>query len=76
MDQRDEGSRSAAEAMAAVADSLRAASRLGGLLPAVSLWHLRAAVEKEREARDRFTRAAISQPDGKPWPAVAAASVT
>ncbi|MEV6421655.1 hypothetical protein [Streptomyces sp. NPDC051662] len=64
-DQRDERSRSAAEAIAEVAEALGAASRLGRLLPAVSLWHLRAAVEKEQEARGR-TRTAIPQPGGQP----------
>ncbi|MCG7523982.1 hypothetical protein MHW47_05940 [Streptomyces sp. OfavH-34-F] len=63
-DQLDERSLSAAREMAKVAAALGAVSRLGGLLPAVSLWHLRAAVEKEQQARGRFARTAIPQPDG------------
>lgn len=31
---------------------LRAAARLGGLLPAVTLWHLHRAVRREQAARD------------------------
>lgn len=75
-DQRDERSRSAAEAMAEAAEALGAASRLGGLLPAVSLWHLRAAVEKEQKARGCVARAAIPQPERKSRSAAASAPVS
>lgn len=75
-DQEDERSRSAAEPMAEVAEALGAVSRLGRLLPAVSLWHLRAAVEKEQQARSHFARTAIRQPDGKLRSAAAVAPVS
>ncbi|MFG3429392.1 hypothetical protein [Streptomyces californicus] len=65
-DQLDERSRSAAEVMAEIAEALGAVSRLGGLLPAVSLWHLRAAIEKEQQARGRLARTAVPQPAGHP----------
>ncbi|MFI1530718.1 hypothetical protein [Streptomyces griseus] len=65
-DQLDERARSAAEAIAKVAEALGAVARLGGLLPAVSLWHLRAAMEREQQARGRFVRTAVSQPAGNP----------
>ncbi|MFJ1662529.1 hypothetical protein [Streptomyces anthocyanicus] len=65
-DQLDERSRSAAETMAKVAEALGAVARLGGLLPAVCLWHLRAAMEKEQQARGRFARTAVPQPAGNP----------
>ncbi|WP_331751076.1 hypothetical protein OG215_37645 (plasmid) [Streptomyces globisporus] len=65
-DQLDERARSAAEAIAKVAEALGAVSRLGGLLPAVSLWHLRAAMERQQQARGRFARTAVPQPAGNP----------
>ncbi|MFI1189689.1 hypothetical protein [Streptomyces californicus] len=65
-DQLDERARSAAEAIAKVAEALGAVSRLGGLLPAVSLWHLRAAMEREQQARGRFARTSVPQPAGNP----------
>ncbi|WP_146057589.1 hypothetical protein [Streptomyces sp. SM12] len=59
--QRDERfSSNAAEAMAEVAEALGAVSRLGGLLPAVALWHLRAAVE----TADRQLAGAEDEPGG------------
>ncbi|MFI8817951.1 MULTISPECIES: hypothetical protein [unclassified Streptomyces] len=38
--------------LARAVDHLRAAARLGGLLPAVTLWHLHSAVRWEQAARD------------------------
>ncbi|MEU7073015.1 hypothetical protein AB0B30_28175 [Streptomyces narbonensis] len=43
--------RSAAGLLAQAAEALRAVARLGGLLPAVSLWHLRTAIRQEAAAR-------------------------
>lgn len=63
-DRRDERLRSAAVELAEVAEALGAASRLGGLLPVISLWHLRTAVEKEHLARRHLARAATSSPAG------------
>ncbi|MGX1887121.1 hypothetical protein [Streptomyces sp. NPDC055287] len=40
--------------LTAVVEDLRAAARLGGLLPVVTLWHLHRAVEQERAARERL----------------------
>ncbi|MFJ5068211.1 hypothetical protein ACIQC7_17645 [Kitasatospora sp. NPDC088556] len=65
-DHRDERLRSAVVDLAEVAEALGAASRLGGLLPAISLWHLRTAVEKEQQARHHLARAATAQPNGVP----------
>ncbi|MFI6112906.1 hypothetical protein [Kitasatospora sp. NPDC051164] len=65
-DRRDERLRRAAVDLAEVAEALGAASRLGGLLPVISLWHLRTAVEKEAQARRHLGRAATTQPDGQP----------
>jgi hypothetical protein len=64
-DQRDERLRSAAGPLAEAAAALGAVSRLGGLLPAVTLWHLRTAVEKEKQARRHLTEAAAPQSGGK-----------
>ncbi|MER6116203.1 hypothetical protein [Streptomyces sp. NPDC001743] len=68
-DRRDERLREAAADLAEVAEALGAASRLGGLLPVISLWHLRTAVEKEEQARRHLARSATPQPDGAPLPA-------
>jgi len=68
-DRRDERLRSAAVDLAEVAEALGAVSRLGGLLPVISLWHLRTAVEKEKQARRHLARAVTPQQDGVPLPA-------
>ncbi|MFF1265969.1 hypothetical protein ACFVZE_09090 [Streptomyces anulatus] len=36
-----------------LADLLRAAARLGGLLPAVTLWHLQRAIDQEHTAHQQ-----------------------
>ncbi|GLX22422.1 hypothetical protein Slala02_57260 [Streptomyces lavendulae subsp. lavendulae] len=43
--------RLAVELLAQAAEALRAVARLGGLLPAVSMWHLRTAIRQEAAAR-------------------------
>lgn len=49
------------ELLADAVESMRAAARLGGLLPEVVLWHLRHAVEQQRSASalTRPVRAAL-----------------
>ncbi|MEV6477714.1 hypothetical protein [Streptomyces sp. NPDC051657] len=37
--------------LAGAVEDLRAAARLGGLLPAVTLWHLQRAIDQERTAQ-------------------------
>jgi hypothetical protein len=44
------------------AGSLRAADRLGSLLPAVACAHLRRALQQERSARPALNRTALPQP--------------
>ncbi|GHB30867.1 hypothetical protein [Streptomyces chryseus] len=50
----DEPRRTVRTELTAVVEDLRAAARLGGLLPVVTLWHLHRAVEQERAARERL----------------------
>ncbi|MEE1736223.1 hypothetical protein PUR49_06850 [Streptomyces sp. BE147] len=40
--------------LAGAVEDLRAAARLGGLLPAVTLWHLHRAMEQERAAHQHL----------------------
>ncbi|MFD9425661.1 MULTISPECIES: hypothetical protein [unclassified Streptomyces] len=40
--------------LAGVVEDLRAAARLGGLLPAVTVWHLHRAMEQERALRQHL----------------------
>ncbi len=68
-DRRDERLRNAAVDLAAVAEALGAASRLGGLLPVISLWHLRTAVAKEEQARRHLAQAATPREAGAQLPA-------
>ncbi|MEY9839384.1 hypothetical protein [Streptacidiphilus sp. EB103A] len=60
-DQRDERLRRASEPLAEAVEALNAVARLGGLLPAVSMWHLRNAIRLEAEARSHLTEAAQRQ---------------
>ncbi|MFB6984499.1 hypothetical protein [Streptomyces sp. NPDC056304] len=46
LDHPDEPRQAASADLAVATEKLRAAARLGGLLPAVTLWHLRGAVEQ------------------------------
>ncbi|MEU6957626.1 hypothetical protein [Streptomyces sp. NPDC045714] len=39
--------------LAGAVEDLRAAARLGGLLPAVTLWHLQRAIDQERTAHQQ-----------------------
>ncbi|MET9707742.1 hypothetical protein [Streptomyces griseus] len=41
--------------LAGAVESLRAAARLGGLLPAVTLWHLQRAIDQEHTAHQQHT---------------------
>ncbi|MFD7924011.1 hypothetical protein ACFV3R_33000 [Streptomyces sp. NPDC059740] len=50
----NEESQSAAELLVQAAEALRAVARLGSLLPAISLWHLRTALRHEAVARGRL----------------------
>lgn len=49
----------AATSLKAAVEHLRAAARLGGLLPAVSLHHLRLALQHERSARQDLDRPVV-----------------
>ncbi|WP_394426340.1 hypothetical protein [Streptomyces sp. SGAir0957] len=53
-DRSNEQSQSAAELLAQAAEALRAVARLGSLLPAISLWHLRTALRQEAVARGQL----------------------
>ncbi|NUR26349.1 MAG: hypothetical protein HOV83_10955 [Catenulispora sp.] len=55
-------SQSAAKLLALAAEALRAVARLGSLLPVISLWHLRAALRQEADARGQL----VSQSDPQP----------
>lgn len=50
----DEPRRTVRAELTAAVEDLRAAARLGGLLPVVTLWHLHRAVQEERAARERL----------------------
>ncbi|MCX4970943.1 hypothetical protein OHA98_40695 [Streptomyces sp. NBC_00654] len=47
----DEPGHTAKTFLTGAVEDLKAAARLGGLLPAVTLWHLHRAIEQERAAR-------------------------
>ncbi|MCX4791918.1 hypothetical protein OG369_39355 [Streptomyces sp. NBC_01221] len=64
--QGDERSRKAAGPLAEVAEALRAVARLGTLLPVVSLWHLRTALQQEAVARRHLTTVSDPHPAGEP----------
>ncbi|MFJ8255540.1 hypothetical protein [Streptomyces sp. NPDC094466] len=41
--------------LAGAVENLRAAARLGGLLPAITLWHLQRAIDQEHTAHQQHT---------------------
>ncbi|MBQ1111123.1 hypothetical protein [Streptomyces sp. 404i] len=47
--------------LAGAVEDLRAAARLGGLLPAVTLWHLQRAIDQEHTAHQQHTAPAQRQ---------------
>ncbi len=65
-DRSTEQARSAAELLAQAAEALRAVARLGGLLPAISLWHLRTALRQEAGARGQLAQHNDPQPAASP----------
>ncbi|MFE3163372.1 hypothetical protein [Streptomyces sp. NPDC059224] len=65
-DRSDEWSRSAAELLAQAAEAPRAVERLGSLLPAISLWHLRTALRHEAVARGQLAAESHPQPVASP----------
>ncbi|WP_406003945.1 hypothetical protein [Streptomyces sp. NBC_00829] len=65
-DRSAEQARSAAELLARAAEELRAVARLGGLLPAISLWHLRTALRHEAVARGQLAEQNYPQPAASP----------
>ncbi|MFB7865407.1 hypothetical protein [Streptomyces sp. NPDC056069] len=60
--QTDEQLCAAAKYLAEATEALGAVARLRGLLPAVSLWHLRTAVAKEQQARRSLPHADSKTP--------------
>ncbi|WP_250305390.1 hypothetical protein [Streptomyces sp. A 4/2] len=69
--QTDEQLRGAAKYLAEATEALGAVARLGGLLPVVSLCHLRTAVAKEQQARRGLPHTAIPHADAKTLPVAA-----
>ncbi|WP_158824646.1 hypothetical protein [Streptomyces sp. NRRL F-5527] len=65
-DRNNEQSQSAAELLAQAAEALRAVARLGSLLPAISLWHLRTALRQEAVARGQIAEQRDPQPVPSP----------
>ncbi|MFD5065294.1 hypothetical protein [Streptomyces sp. NPDC058394] len=65
-DRSTEQARSAAKLLAQAAEALRAVARLGGLLPAISLWHLRTALRQEALARGQLAEHNDPQPAASP----------
>ncbi|GGS28889.1 hypothetical protein GCM10010269_79520 [Streptomyces humidus] len=61
-DRSTEQARSAALFLARSAEALRAVARLGGFLPAISLWHLRTALRQEAVARGQLAEHNDPQP--------------
>ncbi|MEU0213925.1 hypothetical protein ABZ281_02000 [Streptomyces sp. NPDC006265] len=61
-DRKSERSRAAAELLVQATEALRAVARLGSLLPAISLWHLRTALRQETTARSQFAAESHLQP--------------
>jgi hypothetical protein len=55
-DRNNEHSQSAAGLLAQAAEALRSVARLGNLLPAISLWHLRTALQQEAVARGQIAK--------------------
>ncbi|MFJ1789696.1 hypothetical protein ACIOML_35990 [Streptomyces anulatus] len=51
--------------LAGAVEDLRAAARLGGLLPAVTLWHLQRAIDQEHTAHQQHTVPAQRQEQGR-----------
>ncbi|WP_179890890.1 hypothetical protein [Streptomyces sp. or3] len=54
--------------LAGAVESLRAAARLGGMLPAVTLWHLQRAIDQEHTARQQTVPAPPPVPAHGDWP--------
>ncbi|MFJ3946303.1 hypothetical protein [Streptomyces griseoaurantiacus] len=65
-DRSNEQAQSAAELLAQAAEALRAVARLGSLLPAISLWHLRTALRQEAVARGQLAEQSDPQPAASP----------
>ncbi len=61
-DRSTKQARSTAKLLAQAAEAMRAVARLGGLLPAISLWHLRTALRHEAVARDQLAEHNDPQP--------------
>lgn len=61
-DRTSEKSQAAAIRLAQAAEALRAVARLGSLLPAISLWHLRTALQQEADARGQLASERDPQP--------------
>ncbi|MGW1159311.1 hypothetical protein ACWD48_14015 [Streptomyces sp. NPDC002519] len=65
-DRSNEQSQAAAELLVQAAEALRAVARLGSLLPAISLWHLRTALRQEAVARGQLAEQSDPQPAASP----------